>query len=250
MAAPAVEQQADRNYTSPDDPLPSSHASPSPNQKSPYAALFDDIPSTPPDWGLHLFGLSQPKHPGLTDTSTLPDYESLRDDYERLREEWNTISTDFDERMKWLDDLEEHHDHINAHKFVTWMRENPEPRLIQAKSVINTVFVRLLRKVDWIQNNEDLGTVNERLWSRHISIEPNLYVGRYKDTVLKLRLNGRALNPPKADIATCKSYGITSVYQRSLLAIRYKPLGEEDHSKRVFLFVTLGKLIYMCLQTK
>lgn len=164
-------------------------------------------------------------------------------DYLKHQKEWNTMSADFEARMKWLDNLEADRGLKYVDTFLKYMREHPEPPRSQVKEVANDAFMSWLNEADWIHNNEALGIVNERLWSRYISAKPNLYIGCYQDAVLALRLNGRALDPPKADIATCKKYAITSINPHSLLAIRYKPLDEKDRVERVFLFVTLGKSV-------
>jgi hypothetical protein len=172
-----------------------------------------------------------------------PFDEALRDEFQNLRTEWDTMPTNFDGCTKWIEDLEIKRGSDYVDRFVLWMQQNPNPKLLfLLEEVTDEEFESSLKRADWLGDKKALGEVNARLWSPKISSVPDFYLGFNKEWHLLVRLNGRALSPRESDITTYESYGISSVNPHMLLGVRYKPLDQMLRDQEM-LFVTLGKLI-------
>ena len=166
--------------------------------------------------------------------------ENLIKEYRYLQKLWESVQEDFDSRTKLISEWRENHGEQYVNDFLTWMEHQIDSSEKLYPEVSSLDFLTHLGQANWMENNDALGLVNARLWSRYISSGPDLYIGQYKDITLTLRLNGRALNPQRLEGDIYESWDIAFVNPHTLLGLQYKVLDEKAPPQKS-LFVTLGK---------
>ena len=143
--------------------------------------------------------------------------------------------------LDWLRHLEE--SGIDQQKYLDWEQKQhellaAEKRMFYDISVEK--FSECLSRAQWLDGNNESAIVNAYLLYADRFVDPQIYLGRFEDSHLGLRLNGTCLRPPNADFETIESYGVTDVNVNILLDIRYLA-ANSDNLRRNLSFIPLGE---------
>jgi hypothetical protein len=132
---------------------------------------------------------------------------------------------------------------IDSERYFSWVEKQYQLLAhLKSKDFQNITlekFSESLRSANWRNADDGSAIVNAYLLNADLSSKPEIFLGRYKSSLLSVRVNGRCLNPPKTDLSTAESYGVTAINPNILLSIRYVT---SNKSKKSFLCIPVGKI--------
>lgn len=135
---------------------------------------------------------------------------------------------------------------IDSDRYFSWVKEQYEQLARERREGFEDItlerFSESLMEADWKNANDESVIVNSFLWNADISRKPDIYLGTFARCPLSVRVNGRCLNPPKANVSTAESYDVSAINPNILLSIRYVP-GASAGGKESFLFIPIGESI-------
>jgi hypothetical protein len=90
-----------------------------------------------------------------------------------------------------------------------------------------------------MDTNDESAIVNSYLRNADLSLKPEIYLGTFTSYILSVRVNGRCLRPPRADLSIAESYSVMAINSDILLSIRYV---SSDGGKKSLLFIAIGEI--------
>lgn len=158
--------------------------------------------------------------------SPLLDKKFLEKAIDLLAEFQNWSMKNRDDRCDWLSYLEKAE--IDLKRYFRWVDEQYElvtrKKRKGFKDITLKRFSDCLVTADWKYSNDESAIFNTYLLDTKAGLEPEIYLGPFKNSHLAVRMNGESLRPQKADISTIEACGVTTINPDILLAMRYVPL--------------------------
>ena len=143
--------------------------------------------------------------------------------------------------LEWSDYVKKNK--INSKRYFLWVQEQYELLARRKRKDFEDISLERLSEclmvADWKDANDESAVVNAYLLTADLSPKPEIYLGTILNWPLALRINGRCLKVPKAELSTVESYGVTAINPDVLLSIRY--LLGSDSAAQSFLFIPIGQ---------